>query len=84
MEEDGKTEESKKADKMAKSLRYVQILQYTTFLAPIFISFLFMHELTGSFVTETLGVDNLIWQLVRMFVVLLAMGARFYLFRDEL
>ena len=43
-----------------------------------------MHELTGSFVTETLGVDNLIWQIVRMSVVILAMGARFYLFRDEL
>ena len=43
-----------------------------------------MHELTGSFVTETLSIDSLVWQFVRMFVVMLAMGVRFYLFRDEL
>lgn len=59
-------------------------LLYANFLAPIFIVFLFMHELTGAFVVETLGLWEMHWQVIRLLTVLGLVAVRFLIFREEL
>lgn len=53
-------------------------------MAPIFVMFLFMHELTGSIVIDTLGLNEMSWQVIRLILVLCVVGLRFSIFREEL
>lgn len=59
-------------------------LLYANFLAPILVLLLFMHELTGSLVVDTLGVWDIHWQVFRLLAVLGVVALRFLLFREEL
>jgi hypothetical protein len=59
-------------------------LLYANFLAPIFISFLFVHELTGSIVEEYTGMDKETWEVARLGVVLAFMLTRLLTFREEM
>lgn len=59
-------------------------LIYANLLAPIFVSLLFMHELTGSIVVETLGLSELSWNIIRLMLVLCVVALRFLIFREEL
>ena len=57
---------------------------YAAFLAPLFISFLFVHELTGSLVVSTFGVSELIWETFRVAFVISFAALRLLTFREEL
>ena len=59
-------------------------LNYVNFLAPIFVSLLFMNELTGSIFTQTLGLSEYSWQIIRLMIVLCVIALRFLTFREEL
>jgi len=59
-------------------------LLYANLLAPLFVSLLFMNELTGGFVTQTIGLSELSWQIIRMTIVLCMLFLRFLTFREEL
>ena len=59
-------------------------LNYLNFLAPIFVSLLFMNELTGSVVTQNLGISEYSWQIIRMMIILCVIALRFLTFREEL
>lgn len=53
-------------------------------MVPIVLSFLFMHELTGSLVCSVTGMSEITWQGVRLLIVLVATYLRYLLFREEL
>ena len=59
-------------------------LLYANFLAPVFIAFLFMHELTGSLAVSMLGMSELTWSGVRLLLVLCTVYLRFLIYREEL
>lgn len=59
-------------------------LTYANFFAPVVIAFLFVQELTGAIVTETLGVDQATWEVLRLGFVLVFMVLRYFAFREEL
>ena len=59
-------------------------LNYVNFLSPIFVSLLFMNELTGSVATQTLGLGEYSWQIIRMMIILCVIALRFLTFREEL
>mmetsp|Transcript_2755 Transcript_2755/g.3786 ORF Transcript_2755/g.3786 Transcript_2755/m.3786 type:complete len:135 (+) Transcript_2755:609-1013(+) len=57
---------------------------YANFLAPAVVVLLFMHEVTGVFVVDTLGLDIISWNIIRLVVVLALVSLRFLTFREEL
>ena len=59
-------------------------LCYANFMAPIFISFLFMHELTGSLVMSAFGISEITWSGIRLLLVLIMVYMRYVIFREEL
>ena len=59
-------------------------LLYVNLLAPLFVSLLFMHELTGSFFTQTLGLGEYSWQMIRIMVIMCVVAVRFLTYREEL
>ena len=65
---------------------FKQLIQmlYVNFIAPLFVAFLFMHELTGSLVISVLGINEMTWQVIRLLLVLCFVSLRFLLFREEL
>ena len=57
---------------------------YANLLAPVLVIMLFMHEVTGSFMVDTLGLDLMGWYIVRIVLVLCVVTLRFMIFREEL
>jgi len=57
---------------------------YVIFVSPILISFLFVHEMTGSPFMQFTGADELTWQSIRLVLVIFFVGLRMLSLREEL
>jgi hypothetical protein len=56
---------------------------YAIFLTPLIVTFLFIHELTGSMVCQYTGLEERDWQIIRVCVVIMLMSVRFTILREE-
>lgn len=57
---------------------------YVNFLTPLFVTLLFVHEVTGSVVTQTFGISEFAWDIIRLILILGVASLRLLLFREEL
>lgn len=64
-------------DKLIKML-------YANLLAPVVVVLLFTHEVTGTFIVDSLGLDKMNWYIIRIVLVLCVVTLRFSIFREEL
>jgi len=75
--------EAQEGDKAYKWKNLIKLL-YLNFLGPVIIVILFAHELSGSIVTEKLGVNKEIWEIIRLFIVIGLTAAKTRIFREEM
>lgn len=57
---------------------------YANFFSPLVITLLFVQELTGAIVVETLGIEQSTWEVLRLGVVIAFMVLRYLSLREEL
>lgn len=57
---------------------------YANLLAPVVVVLLFTHEVTGTFIVDSLGLDKMNWYIIRIVLVLCVVTLRFSIFREEL
>lgn len=75
--------EAKSEGKRFSFKQLVKIL-YANFLAPLLVTFLFIHEVSGSVIVSTLGISELAWQIIRLLLILGLASLRLLIFREEL
>ena len=54
------------------------------FLTPLVISFMFIHEMTGSLISSYFGLHQIIWETIRVGVVVILLAVRLRTYREEL
>jgi hypothetical protein len=59
-------------------------LLYVVFLTPLVISFMFIHEMTGSLISSYFGLHQIIWETIRVGVVVMLLAVRLRTYREEL
>lgn len=57
-------------------------LLYADFITTIIVIMLFMHEVTGSIVVDSLGLDPLYWNIIRLVIVFCIASLRFLTFKE--